>query len=78
VTHNTRGDPTAWVAGTDDTVELRILKTERAVGNQWLVSEGLKPGDRLIVDNLQKLRPGLPVKPVPARLDPSYLAAAAN
>ncbi len=78
VTHNTRGDPTAWVAGMDNTVELRVLKTERAVGNQWLVSDGLKPGDRLIVDNLQKLRPGLPVKPVPARLDPSYLAAAAN
>ena len=74
VTHDTRGEPTALVAGPDNTVQLRILKTDRAVGNQWLVSAGLKPGDRLIVDNLQKLRPGAPVKAVPATLDRAYQA----
>jgi len=36
------------------------------VNGQWLISKGLKPGDKLIVDNLQKLRPGMPVNPVPA------------
>ncbi len=75
VTHDTKGEPTALVAGPDNTVQLRILKTDRAVGNQWLVSAGLKPGDRLIVDNLQKLRPGAPVKAVPATLDPAYQGA---
>jgi membrane fusion protein (multidrug efflux system) len=76
VTHNTKGEPTALVAGAGDKAELRILRIERAVGNQWLVSDGLKPGDRLIVDNLQKVRPGAPIKPVPAKLAPEFLAAA--
>jgi membrane fusion protein (multidrug efflux system) len=75
VTHNTRGEPTALVVGPDDKVEMRVLKTSRAVGNQWLVSDGLKPGDQLIVDNLQKLQPGMAVKPSPAKLPPEYLAA---
>jgi membrane fusion protein (multidrug efflux system) len=74
VTHNTRGEPTAMVVGPDGKAELRVLKTSRAVGNQWLVSDGLNPGDQLIVDNLQKLQPGMPVKPGPAKLPPEYLA----
>jgi membrane fusion protein (multidrug efflux system) len=77
VTHNTKGEPTAMVVGPDGKAEVRVLKTSRAVGNQWLISDGLKPGDRLIVDNLQKLRPGMTVKPVPAKLPPAYLASTA-
>ncbi|HEX9446421.1 MAG TPA: hypothetical protein VF920_00490, partial [Dongiaceae bacterium] len=42
----------------------RILKTDRTIGDQWLVSDGLKAGDRLIVDGLQKVRPGMSVKPL--------------
>jgi membrane fusion protein (multidrug efflux system) len=76
VTHNTKGEPTAMVVGPDGKAEVRGLKTSRAVGNQWLISDGLKPGDQLIVDNLQKLRPGMPVKPGPAKLPAEYLAAA--
>jgi membrane fusion protein (multidrug efflux system) len=45
---------------------LRVLKTRRTVGDKWLISEGLKAGDKLIVDGLQKIGPGLPVNPVPA------------
>jgi len=75
VTHNTKGEATAMVVGKGNQAELRILQIDRAVGNQWLVSDGLKPGDRLIVDNLQKVRPGAPVKPVPAKLAPAFLAA---
>jgi membrane fusion protein (multidrug efflux system) len=75
VTHNTRGEPTAMVVGPDSKAELRVLKTSRAVGNQWLVSEGLKPGDQLIVDNLQKLQPGMRVRPGLANLPPEYLAS---
>ena len=45
---------------------MNSLKTERAIGNQWLVSEGLKAGDKLIVEGLQKARPGSPVTAVPA------------
>jgi membrane fusion protein (multidrug efflux system) len=66
VNHNSKGEPTAMVVGPNDTVELRVLQTSRAVGNQWLVAAGLKAGDQVIVNNLQKIRPGAPIKPVPA------------
>jgi membrane fusion protein (multidrug efflux system) len=62
VSRNPKGEPTAFVVGKESTVELRVLKTPRAVGNQWLVSEGLKPGDQVIVNNLQKIGPGASVK----------------
>jgi len=65
VTRNPKGEATAYVVGEGDKVELRVLKADRAVGSQWLVTEGLKTGDRVIADNLQKIRPGIPVKAVP-------------
>jgi membrane fusion protein (multidrug efflux system) len=68
VTRNQRGEATAMFVGPDNTVEQRVLVTDRAIGNEWLVSAGVKAGDRLIVQNLQKIRPGMPVKPVPATL----------
>ena len=66
VTRDARGEPTAMVVGADNKVELRQIKTERAVGNRWLVSEGLQPGDRLITEGLQFIRPGVEVNPRPA------------
>jgi membrane fusion protein (multidrug efflux system) len=66
VTRDTKGNPTALVIGADDKVELRVLQTQRVVGDKWLVSEGLKAGDKLIVDGLQKIAPGMPVKAAPA------------
>jgi membrane fusion protein (multidrug efflux system) len=66
VTRNSKGEPTTLVVGANSMVEVRVLHTSRAVGNQWLVTEGLKPGDQVIVDNLQRIRPGAPVKPTPA------------
>jgi membrane fusion protein (multidrug efflux system) len=65
VSRNPKGEPTAMVVGKDNTVELRVLETPRTVGNQWLVSSGLKAGDQVIINNLQKIRPGMPVKAVP-------------
>lgn len=64
VTRNTRGEATALVVGAENKVELRILRVDRAVGNQWLVTDGLKAGDKVIVQNLQRIRPGVVVKPV--------------
>jgi len=66
VTRNTKGEPTALVVGSENKAELRVLKIARAIGNQWLVSEGLKSGDKLIVQNLQRIRPGADVKAIPA------------
>lgn len=63
VTHNQKGDPTALVVGGDNKVGLRTLVTERAIGDKWLVTDGLKAGDRVIVEGLQFAKPGSEVKP---------------
>ncbi|WP_439815903.1 efflux RND transporter periplasmic adaptor subunit [Zavarzinia sp. CC-PAN008] len=73
VARNNKGEATAMVLTADNTVESRILVTPRTVGTSWLVTDGLKAGDRLIVDGLQKIRPG--AKAVPVEAD---LAAIAN
>ncbi|NMM39828.1 efflux RND transporter periplasmic adaptor subunit [Pseudoalteromonas arctica] len=66
VSRNTKGEPTAMVVGKDNTVEARILKTDRTVGANWLVTSGLNDGDQLIVEGLQKIAPGASVNAVPA------------
>ncbi|MBA0218151.1 efflux RND transporter periplasmic adaptor subunit [Pectobacterium brasiliense] len=62
VTRDPRGQATAMVVGEGNKVEPRALKTSKAVGDKWLVTEGLKAGDRVIVTGLQKIRPGAQVK----------------
>jgi membrane fusion protein (multidrug efflux system) len=47
-------------------VELRVLQADRAVGDAWLVTQGLASGDRVIVEGLQRARPGAVVRAVPA------------
>lgn len=59
VMRDPKGNATALVLGEDSKVQQRELKVERAVGDQWLVTDGLAAGDRLILDGLQKLRPGM-------------------
>ena len=63
VTHNQKGDPTTLVVNADNKVELRSLVTERAIGDKWLVIDGLKAGDRVIVEGVQFAKPGSTVKP---------------
>ncbi|ELY2785153.1 efflux RND transporter periplasmic adaptor subunit [Klebsiella pneumoniae] len=58
VTHNPQGDATALVVDESGKVALRAIKTERAIGNQWLVSTGLSAGDKVIVEGIQQARPG--------------------
>ena len=62
VTRDREGNATALVVNADNKVELRTLKTTRAVGNQWLVEDGLASGDRVIVEGLQKVAPGATVQ----------------
>jgi membrane fusion protein (multidrug efflux system) len=62
VSRGPTGDATAMVVAAGDKVELRKLTTSRAVGDQWLVSEGLKDGDRVIIEGLQKAKPGMVVQ----------------
>jgi membrane fusion protein (multidrug efflux system) len=83
VTHNQKGEPYALVVGPDNIVELRPLQTDRAVGDQWLVTSGLKAGDRVIVEGLQSAKPGTKVmaqeyRPPPEEKSPRQAAAAAQ
>jgi len=66
VTRTPTGDATALVVGEGNKAERRRLQLARAVGNQWLVTSGLKAGDRLIVEGLQRVRPDQTVTPVAA------------
>ena len=63
ISHDQKGEPNALVVGPDNTVELRTLVTDRAIGDQWLVTSGLKPGDRVIVEGIQSAKPGAKVVP---------------
>lgn len=66
ITRNPKGDATAMVINAENKVEVRQVKTDRAVGNRWLIAEGLQAGDRLITEGLQFIRPGVQVDAVPA------------
>lgn len=66
ITRNLKGEAVAMLVNAENKVEQRVVKAELAVGNRWLVSEGLNPGDRLITEGLQFIRPGVEVKAVPA------------
>ena len=66
VSRDPKGGATARVVGADSKVALRNLTVDRAIGDKWLVLDGLKPGDRLIVEGTSKAKPGDLVRPVPA------------
>jgi membrane fusion protein (multidrug efflux system) len=65
VTRDPKGNPIALTVDAGGKVQKRVLTLDRAIGDQWLVSSGLTPGDRLIVEGLQRVRPGAAVKVVP-------------
>lgn len=65
VTRNMRGEPAAFVVDASDKVEIRNLSVDRSLGDKWLVKSGLKDGDRVIIEGVQKIRPGIQVKVVP-------------
>jgi membrane fusion protein (multidrug efflux system) len=77
VSRNPKGDATVMVVGAEEKVEPRTLKVVRTVGDSWLVHEGLKPGDRVILEGTQKARPGTVVKAVPFGAKPGGAAPAA-
>lgn len=67
VSRDAKGNPYVLLVNAHNTVELRHLKLDRSMGDRWLVSDGLAPGDRVIVAGAQMLRPGSVVKAVPAQ-----------
>ena len=70
VSRDPRGAATALVVGPDNKAVLRNIVADRTVGQAWLVTSGLKAGDRLIVEGLGQIKPGQVVKPVPAGSKP--------
>lgn len=68
VTRDRSGNATALVVNAESKVEVRKIKIGRALGDQWLVDEGLTAGDQLIVEGLQKVKPGAAVTAVPATI----------
>jgi membrane fusion protein (multidrug efflux system) len=66
VARGAEGNATALVVGPDNKVESRQVKLGDAFGDAWIVTEGLRAGERVIVEGLQKARAGSVVKPVPA------------
>ena len=65
VSRNQKGEPTVLLVGQDGKAQLRVIRTSQTVGANWLVDDGLKIGDRVIVEGLQKAQDGKPVKAVP-------------
>ncbi|HUJ59987.1 MAG TPA: efflux RND transporter periplasmic adaptor subunit [Kofleriaceae bacterium] len=61
ISHDPKGNAIAYVVGADGKVEPREVVTDRAIGDRWLVTSGLKAGDKLIVEGLNKIGPGMPV-----------------
>jgi membrane fusion protein (multidrug efflux system) len=70
VSRNQKGEATVLVVAEGDKVGERVVTAERAVDGEWLISAGLAAGDRVIVDGLQKVRPGVQVRPVEAAAAP--------
>lgn len=66
LSRNARGQAAVFVIDAQNRATERQVTADRAVGTDWVVTKGLKPGDKVIVQGLAKVRPGAPVRPVPA------------
>lgn len=78
VTRDDKGAGRALVLGSNNTLEQRTVTADRAVGDRWLVTRGLVPGDRLVVDGLTTARPGQVVTPVPPQQNGAATAKGAS
>lgn len=74
LTRNARGEASVFVVDAGNKAAERKVTAPRALGTDWVVTSGLKPGDKVIVQGLARLKPGAPIKPVPAS-KPQVIAA---
>lgn len=65
VSRDPKGNPVTLIVDKSGFVQQKQLTLDRAIGSEWLVTSGLEPGDRVIVEGLLKVKPGIPVKAVP-------------
>jgi membrane fusion protein (multidrug efflux system) len=66
-----RGEPMAFVVNAEGVVEQRMLRASRSVGNDWLVTEGVTAGDRVVIEGLQRIRAGARVQASERALAPA-------
>jgi membrane fusion protein (multidrug efflux system) len=79
VSRDPKGNPVALIVDTGGKVQQRLLRLDRAIGDQWLVTSGLAEGDHVIVEGLQKVRAGASVEEVPfGASTPAQPAAKSN
>lgn len=71
IARDPRGNASALVVGPSGLAEVRPVQVSRTVGDKWLVESGLAAGDKVIVEGLQKIRPGMPVHAVEAGAAPA-------
>ena len=65
VSRNAKGEASVMVVDKDDKVNEQLVTADRAINGEWLITAGLSAGDRVVLDGLQKIKPGATVKPVP-------------
>ena len=65
VFRDTKGNPFVYVVDKENKVEVRTIEIDRAINDRWLVLRGLKEGEQVIIEGIQRIMPGIPVKPVP-------------
>lgn len=66
VVRNPDGSAAVWIVGADNKLKKQVVTAERTIEDKWLVTKGVKAGDRIVVEGLQKLdMPGASPKPVP-------------
>jgi membrane fusion protein (multidrug efflux system) len=78
VSRDPKGNPLVLIVGPDGKVVQKQVAIDRAMGNQWLVTSGLAPGDRVIVEGMQKVKPGILAKAVPSEETEAPKPAAEN
>lgn len=70
LTRNPKGEATVILVGKGNKAELRPVTADRTVGDKWLVTAGLRPGDKVIIEGLGRIKPDQPIRPVPAGSPP--------
>ena len=64
VARDEKGNGITYVVKEDNSTEVRLVETERAIGDKWLIADGLEAGERIVYEGFQRIRPGTPVTPV--------------
>jgi len=71
LSRDVNGDATVIVVGPGDKAVIRKVRADRTIGDKWVVTAGLKPGEKIIVEGLGRVKPGAPIRPVLAGSPPT-------